>query len=157
MFERDLLLHQQVRLSRRSCRIVQEVMQYAGGDVEGHVRDDREGFTGKLYFQGISVHHPDVLVSREALFQVVRLVRVVLHGHHLPGHLRELAAEHPSPGPELHHKIFFLDTGPFDYQSRDPLVFEEVLAQFAPSLATPVAPLLVTVAGAVRRMPSIFS
>src|SRR3712207_5571790 len=128
-------------------------MQNGGGDAEGHVRDDPEWFSRKLYSQGICAHHSHVTVTREALFQVAEPVRVVLHGYHLPSHPRQTAGKHPSSGPNLHYEIVIIDSSYLDYPSCDLLVLKEVLAQLAPPLALLIAPLLAFAVGAARRMP----
>src|SRR3712207_3329295 len=138
-------------------RIVQETMQDSGGDVEWYARDDHEGFIREPHDKGVSLYHLDVIVIGEALPQMRSPIRVVLHGHHLPGHVRQLAGEHPSSGPELHHEIVLPNAGLSDYPSRDSLVLEEVLAQLAPALSLLVTPRLAAVIGTALRRPFVSS
>jgi hypothetical protein len=149
VFQGDVLLHQQMSSLQGGGRILQEAVQDRGGDVEGYVRDDHEGFIRKPQGQGVPVHHPDVLVVGEALPQLRSPVRIVLHGHHLPAYPREPARKYPSSGPELHHEVVLPHAARGDYPLRDPLLLEKVLAQLAPVLALLLAPS--TVPGAVLR------
>jgi hypothetical protein len=115
-----LLLYYQVDTLGGSGRVVQKTVQYRSRVAERDVRDDLEGLFGKLHLQGVFMHYEDISVVRETFSQERHPVTIVLHSHHPSCHPRELAGEHPSPGPELDHEVVLSHTGFCNYPVCDP-------------------------------------